>query len=176
MKNTILILAFLLINNIFINSTVIYDYMQQFDNETLAKEVRCCLNKKYNHELENLSIHCEYINDVFNIYWSDPGYVDGPSIKVDSDFCIIKFNTTTYNDDNSVRYVDNYVYYIPLSDNKVLFVRNNYHGKGYHGGSFLIYKDENSTEYEELQAPLVRTKSSMDIELEKIIKKYSNAI
>lgn len=170
MRNIILIISFLLISNIPINSMATCSYMQQYNCKAIIDEIRSCLNKEYNHELENLSIHFEYINDVFNVYWSDPGYVDGPSIKVDSNFCIIKFNTTTYNDDNSVRYVGNYVYYMPLSDSKVLFVRNNYHGKGYHGSSFVMHKDENSTEYEELQPPLVRTKSSMDLELEKNIK------
>lgn len=171
MKTIILFISFLLIDNVPTNSVVTYGYAQQLEDVTIAEKVRRCLSKRYNQMPENLSISYEYINNVFNIYWSDPGFVEGPEIGVNGNFCIIKFSLTTYYDNKTVKYVDDFTYYIPLSDSKLLFIRNKYHGKNYHGGSFIIHKDGNSVEYEELQPPLVGIKTPTDIELEKIIKK-----
>jgi|GEM_PF-2552675 len=171
MKTIILFISFLLVNNISTNRMVTCGCTQQIDDVTIVEKVRNCLSKQYNQTPESLSIYYEYINDVFNIYWSDPNFVKGPAIEVNSNFCIIKFSLTTYNDNHTVKYVDDFTYYIPLSDSRVLFVRNKYHGKNYHGGSFTIHKDNNSIEYEELKQPLVKIKSPADIELERIIKK-----
>ena len=69
-----------------------------------------------------------------------------------------------------MQYIDDYTYYIPLSNSELFFVRNRYHGKGYHGGSFLIYKNPGSTKFSELKSPLVRTKRYFELKLEKIVR------
>lgn len=72
---------------------------------------------------ENVYFNIEQIKDTFHIMWSDPGWVDGPDIEVNDVFYVLKYNTTTYYNAQVVQYIDDYTYYIPLSNSELfLFV------------------------------------------------------
>ena len=123
--------------------------------------------KKYSNA-RDIKVSNEYLSNV-SLFWSDPGYVEGPTISVNAKCWIISFSTDTFNDDGSLRYSDDYEFYI-LKDDSIAFKRNRYHGKGYHGGSFILMKNEIDLRYNDIYAPIARTKDEFTSTLEILLK------
>lgn len=117
----------------------------------------------------NIIIASEFLSKV-SLFWSDPGYVEGPTISVNATCWKISFSTDNINDDGSIKYTDDNEYYV-LKEDDVTFKRNRYHGKGYHGGSFVVLKNEVDFRYNEIEAPLVSSKDNMIINIESVLKK-----
>lgn len=123
--------------------------------------------KKYSNA-RDIKISNEYLNSV-SLFWSDPGYVEGPTISVNAKCWKISFSTDSFNDDGSLRYSDDYEYYI-LKEDSIAFMRNRYHGKGYHGGSFILMKDEMDLRYNDISGPIARAKDEFTSTLENLLK------
>jgi hypothetical protein len=111
----------------------------------------------------------EFISSV-GLYWSDPGYVEGPDIKVQKMCWLLSYQTESLNDDGSIRYKDYYTYYFPIRE-RVVYMRNRYSGIGYHGGSFIVLTDNNDHRFDRLNKVLVRTKDSVIVEIGKILSR-----
>lgn len=124
--------------------------------------------KKYSNA-RDIKISNEYLNNV-SLFWSNPGYIEGPTINVNAKCWKISFSTDSFNDDGSLLYSDDYDYYIMKEDN-LAFEWNRYHGKGYHGGSFILMKNEMDLRYNEISAPIVRGKDEFTNSIETILKK-----
>lgn len=99
----------------------------------------------------------------------DPDFWAGPTIAVNLKCWKITFCTNTFNDDSSLRYTDFYEYYV-LKDYNHIFRRNRYQGKGYHGGSFILLKDEGDNHFSDISPTLVRNKDGFARTIEKILK------
>ena len=117
----------------------------------------------------DIKISNEYLSNV-SLFWSDPGYVKGPTISVNAKCWKISFSTDSFNDDGNLRYTDDFEYYI-LKEDSIAFMRNSYHGKGYHGGSFILMKNEMDLRYNDISAPIARAKDELASTLEIILKK-----
>lgn len=123
--------------------------------------------KEYSNA-RDIKISNEYLSSV-SLFWSDPGYVKGPTISVNAKCWKISFSTDSFNDDGSLRYSDDYEFYI-LKDDSIAFKRNRYHGKGYHGGSFILMKNEKDLRYNDISAPIAGTKDQFTSTLEILLK------
>ncbi|MDY5387393.1 MAG: hypothetical protein SPG50_02060 [Muribaculaceae bacterium] len=107
----------------------------------------------------------------FNLMWSDPGYVEGPSISDSQEFIVISYTTTTYNEDATVIYSDVWKYYFPTNGAKYCYRYNRYSGKCYHGGSLVYLFGDNSLAKSDLQKVLCHEWSSFEIDLFNILLK-----
>lgn len=149
---------------------------EQSDNEELIETkiaidtiaLKKAILKKYSNA-RDIKIFNEYLSNV-SLFWSDPGYVKGPTISVNAKCWKISFSTDSFNDDSSLRYTDDYEYYI-LKEDSIAFMRNSYHGKGYHGGSFILMKNEMDLRYNDLSGPIARAKDEFTSTLEILLKK-----
>lgn len=117
----------------------------------------------------NYSVTKEYTEEVA-IYWSDPGYVRGPNIKILKDAFVIRYSTETKNDDGTIEYTDNYSISYIIGDS-IVIKRNSYHGIGYHGGSCVILKENGDNRFSDLESVLVREKPNYINEIAKILQK-----
>lgn len=140
----------------------------QYLNET-SEQITKILQKEYSKEILDFSIKKQKIEDV-SIYWSDPGFIDGPTISINKNAYIICFATLTKESDGTIRYKDNYTYSFIIGDS-IVIRSNNYHGKGYHGGSRVILKDNGDMRYSDLSNPLVCQKENYVKKIEKLLKK-----
>lgn len=131
-------------------------------------DIQSILRQIHGKPINNLKISVDHPIE-FNLYWSDPGYVKGPEWRKECDFCIVSFSTKTMSKDKkSLLYTDDWTYYFPVSGEKYGFIRNRYHGRGYHGG-YLKYIHTHKNNEESLQECLTR-------EWDKEIKKLHKAI
>lgn len=137
-------------------------------NET-SEQITKILQKEYSKEIFDFSIKKQKIEDA-NIYWSDPGFIDGPTIPINKYAYIICFTTVTRNSDGTIRYKDNYTYSFIIGDS-IVIRSNNYHGIGYHGGSRVILKDSNDMRFSNLSNTLVRQKEFYVKKIEILFKK-----
>ena len=138
------------------------------DHDTIEKTHIEEAVSEYFNAPNNIVISDDFLDTVF-LFWSDPGFVAGPSISVNLKCWKITFYTNTFNDDGSLRYTDYYEYYV-LKDYNHIFRRNRYQGKGYHGGSFILLKDEGDNHFSDISPTLVRNKDGFARTIEKILK------
>jgi len=134
-----ILIIFIVIDANIISQTKNVDY-------SLTKTSMVKIEKKIVTKYKNVSdikIERIYLEN-FNTYSSDPGYIEGDKIRVDN-YCLkLSFSTTTYNDNGTIKYIDGYQFIVPekkvnvLLNKEACFCKNNYHGKGYHGGSARI--------------------------------------
>ncbi len=117
----------------------------------------------------NIMIASEFLSSI-SLYWSDPGYVKGPTISINARCWKISFSTDTFHSDGSIKYSDDYEYFVLKEDN-IAFKRNSYHGKGYHGGSFIMMKNEVDYRYNDIKSPLVSSKDNFITTIESILQK-----
>lgn len=141
----------------------------EIENESVIDSIALqkVILSKYSNA-RDFKISSDYLSSV-SLFWSDPGYVEGPTISVHAKCWIISFSTDSFNDDGSLRYSDDYEYYILIEDN-IAFKRNRYHGKGYHGGSFILIKNDMDLRYNDISAPLVMGKDDFTKSIETILK------
>lgn len=131
--------------------------------------VAVIIQKYYGTDISNFKILRRYISDC-HLYWSDPGYKEGPNVSINDTCIVVSFTTTTYNDDGTERYKDDYSFSFPLHDSIVVY-SNRYYGRFYHGGSMKIYKNDNDTRFSDIDKLFIHTKVPLLIELEKIRNK-----
>lgn len=134
-----------------------------------SEQIIKILQKEYTEEILDFSIKKQKIEEA-SIYWSDPGFIVGPTIPINKNAYIICFATLTRNSDGTIRYKDNYTYSFVIGDS-IVIRSNNYHGKGYHGGSRVILKDSNDMRYSNLSNALVRQKGFYVKKIQKLLKK-----
>ena len=112
--------------------------------------------KKCYSNARDISIKTDFLSSV-SLFWSDPGYVKGPTIPIDRQCLRLHFSTDTFNEDGTIRYTDDYDYYI-INDDRIAIRKNRYHGKGYHGGSCVLIKSESDMiRFTDVPSRLVRT-------------------
>lgn len=132
--------------------------------DTIA--VKSAIFSKYENA-KNVDISFKFI-DYIDIYWNDPSYIKGPNVDVESDCWIVRFQADTYESDTVLLYTDYYELLIPENDS-VSFLKNRFHGLGYHGNSCILLKSENDNRYNN-RAPLIRIKDRYVIDIESILK------
>ena len=109
-------------------------------------EIKQIIEKQYKN-VSDIKIEKIFI-ETFNTYFSDPGYIEGVTILINT-YCIsLSFSSTTFNTNGTIKYQDDYQFIIPekkyyIYDGKeVFFYKNNYHGMHFHGGSASIRETE----------------------------------
>lgn len=135
----------------------------------ISEQIIKILQKEYSKEILDFSIKKQKIEEV-SIYWSDPGFIDGPTIPINKNAYIICFATLTRNSDGTTKYKDNYTYSFIIGDS-IVIRSNSYHGRGYHGGSRVILKNSEDMRYSNLSGTLVRQKELYVEKIEKLLKK-----
>ena len=125
------------------------------------------LSKEYN-DIKDFMICDDIINNV-SLFWSDPGYIKGPTMMVECPCWKISFTTDTYNDNGTIKYTDYYKFYICKNDS-IIYKRNNYQGHHYHGGSFIMFVDANDVRFPEITKPLKQIKPVFITDIELILK------
>ena len=103
-------------------------------------------------DVEKVSIKEEFLKDV-NLYFSDPSYIQGPSIDVNMRCWVLRYSTTSLNDDGSIKYKDNYTYYFPKGDS-IAFYLNTYNGNNYHGGRTTVLTSSKDKRFSDIKPPL----------------------
>lgn len=73
----------------------------------------------------------------FDLMWSDPGYVKGPAVADAQEYYVVTYSTTKYNQDATIKYIDNWKYFFPADGKKYCYRYNAYSGTGYHGKSMV---------------------------------------
>ena len=132
--------------------------------DTLA--VKTAILSKYENAT-NVNIFHKFIDHI-DIFWNDPSYVKGPSVDVKSNCWIVRFQAETSECDTVLLYTDYYELLIPENDS-VSFLKNRFHGPGYHGGSCILLKSENDNRYSN-RTPLIRVKDNYITVIESILK------
>lgn len=127
------------------------------------------LQANENRPVLDYSVKKQYVEEEA-IYWSDPGYVRGPNIKIQKDAIVICYKTETKNDDGTIKYTDNYCISYVIGDS-IVIKRNSYHGRGYHGDSCVILKENNDDRFSNIESVLVREKPNYINEIAKILQK-----
>lgn len=144
-------------------------FVAETNHNTIDKSsIKKCIGRTFKNP-HNIVISDDFLDTVF-LYWSDPDFVAGPTIAVNLKCWKITFCTNTFNDDSSLRYTDFYEYYV-LKDYNHIFRHNRYQGKGYHGGSFILLKDENDNHFSDISPRLVRNKDEFARTIEDILKR-----
>lgn len=110
----------------------------------------------------------------FHLMWSDPGFVDGPLVTETIDFYVVSYTTTTYNEDSTVKYTDDWKYYFPCSGEKFCYRYNRYSGKGYHGGSLVYLFGDSSLNKPELDKVLCHEWNTFEEGLFNILRKNND--
>ena len=111
-------------------------------SDTLAITNAVC---SHYENAQNISISSMFIDHI-DIFWNDPSYVKGPIVDVKSNCWIVRFQAETSECDTVLLYTDYYELLIPENDS-VSFLKNRFHGPGYHGGSCILLKSENDNQY-----------------------------
>ena len=115
-------------------------------NEQKRKKIEDIIKKEYKNA-ESIEITSAYL-DKFTTYMDDGAYNGGIKMVVNKDCIQISFQIKTYNNDNTIKFIDTHQFLIPkgyvhvFKNGKCCFYKNNFHGKGYHGGSGSIMNIE----------------------------------
>ena len=128
---------------LFLTSLLLYSFAC-FAQQSLPKKEICeILYTHYGESIFDINADCQYYKKM-HLYWSDPGWVDGPDVIENKYFYTISFKRTTYNEDHeTIRYVDSWTYYFPVDGGCYCYLLNRYNGKFYHGGSMkYLYGSE----------------------------------
>lgn len=141
-------------------------------NETHVNEERIenYIKNSTEHELFGFYVSKETPGS-FDLMWSDPGYVKGPCVEDSNSFYVIAYSTTTYNEDGTIRFTDEWKYYYPISGEKYCYRYNRYSGKGYHGGSLVHLYGDTTFAKEDLQKVISREWSDKELGLYNILFK-----
>ena len=127
--------------------------------DTIA--IKSIISKFEHRPCHNIKVMSSYV-DCISLFWNDPGYVEGPTICINGKCWIIEYSTDTYEDNGTLRYTDDYKFYV-MKDDNLIIRKNRYYGPDYpkwHGGScILLLENEDDMRYRKIPKQFLRTKN-----------------